>query len=316
MSALISVLQQSLGIDAMSVRRIIATAPERYKVYSIPKRGGAGRRIIAQPAKEVKALQRILLKTFLSDLPVHPSAFAYVPGKSIRTNAVTHVANGPILKMDFQNFFPSIRSYDWLSYCHDNGVFDSEADARMASKILFRREKGESILRLSIGAPSSPHVSNLLMYEFDRAISDKVAEDYVTYTRYADDLTFSAERTGYLTRVEKDVRKTLRDLRYPRLFINDRKTVLATTKYRREVTGLILTNDHRVSLGRHKKRLLRAQIHRYSKGELNNIATAKLAGNMAFASDVEPTFYTRMERVFTKEVMDRLKDSVNRQDQS
>ena len=314
MSALINVLQQSLGIDAMSIRRIIATAPERYKVYSIPKRGGAGRRIIAQPAKEVKALQRILIRTYLSKLPVHPGAFAYVPGKSIRTNAATHVTNGPILKMDFQNFFPSIKSHDWLLYCHDNEIFDSDADARIASKILFRREKGESILRLSIGAPSSPHVSNLLMYEFDRTISEKVAEDYVTYTRYADDLTFSAERTGYLTRVEEDVRRTLRGLRYPRLFINERKTVLATTKYRREVTGLILTNDHRVSLGRDKKRLLRAQIHRYSKGELDNKATAKLAGHMAFAFDVEPTFYTRMERVFTKEVLEQLRDSANQED--
>lgn len=311
MSKLIHSLQQALGIDTISIRRIIATAPERYKVYSIPKRGGGGRRIIAQPAREVKALQRVLMRNFLSDLPVHPSAIAYVPHKSIRTNAGIHVENGPILKLDLQNFFPSIRASDWVMYCKEHEVFEDEDDARIAARILFRRAKGESVLRLSIGAPTSPHISNLLMYDFDRAISEKVGEDFVTYSRYADDLTFSAERTGYLTRVEGDVRRTLRRLRYPRLFINDNKTVLATKKYRREVTGLILTNDNRVSLGRDKKRNLRAQIHYFSKGDLNEKSAAKLAGNMAFAFDVEPTFYARMERVFGKAVMDQLRDAAN-----
>lgn len=311
MSKLIQFFQRELGIDASSIRRIIATAPERYKVYSIPKRGGGGRRIIAQPAREVKALQRVILRTFLSNLPVHPSAMAYVSDKSIRMNAGIHAENGPILKLDLQNFFPSIRASDWLIYCREHNVFEDEADARIAAQILFRRARGESVLRLSIGAPTSPHISNLLMYAFDRTISEKVAEDFVTYSRYADDLTFSAERTGYLTRVEKNVRSTLRDLRYPKLFINDGKTVLATKKYRREVTGIILTNDNRLSLGREKKRKLRAQIHYFSKGDLDQKSAAKLAGHMAFAFDVEPTFYARMERVFGKEVMDQLREAAN-----
>jgi hypothetical protein len=252
------------------------------------------------------------MQNFLSDLPVHPNALAYVPGKSIRLNAGIHAENGPILKMDFRNFFPSIRAADWMKYCSEHDIFEDANDARLAARVLFRRERGQSVLRLAIGAPSSPHISNLLMYAFDRAISERMAEDHVTYTRYADDLTFSAKRTGYLTRVESDVRRTLRALRYPTLYINDRKTVLATKKYRREVTGVILTNDNRVSLGREKKRKLRAQIHHFSKGDLDAKSAMRLAGNMAFAIDVEPTFYARMERVFGKEVMDRLREAANK----
>jgi RNA-directed DNA polymerase len=305
MSSLIDALQRATGLDAVSIRRIIATAPERYKVYSIPKRGGRGRRIIAQPAKEVKALQRAVMRIYLQDLPVHPSATAYVPGRSIRWNAGIHAENGPILKLDLSNFFPSIRASDWIAYCNENNVFENTADRHMSAQILFRRAKGEHVLRLSIGAPSSPLVSNLLMYNFDRAIAEKVAQDFVTYTRYADDMTFSAARTGYLTRVEKDVRRTLRSVPYPTVYVNDRKTVLATKKYRREVTGLILTNDGRVSLGREKKRNLRAQIHHFKCGELTKDECAKLAGYLAFAFDVEPTF---MERVFGKEILDSIRE--------
>lgn len=304
--SLIEALWRETGLDAVSIQRIIATAPERYKVYSIPKRGG-GRRIIAQPARELKALQRALVRLYLLDRPVHPSAMAYVVGRSIRLNAATHAENGPILKLDLRNFFPSIRSTDWMAYCADHELFDDLADRRASARILFRRERGAHVHRLSIGAPSSPLVSNLLMYEFDRAIAAIVAEDSVTYTRYADDMTFSAKRTGFLTGVEKAVRHTLASLKSPRLYLNDDKKVLATKKYKREVTGLILTNDNRVSLGRVKKRLLRAQIHYFKMGDLDEATSMALAGHMAYAFDVEPAFFARMERVFGKETLDALR---------
>jgi RNA-directed DNA polymerase len=304
--SLIEALWRETGLDLVSIQRIIATAPERYKVYSVPKRGG-GRRIIAQPAKELKALQRALVNLYLSRLPVHPSAMAYVLGRSIRMNAATHAENGPILKLDLRNFFPSIRSSDWMAYCADHDLFDDPADRRASARILFRRERGAHVHRLSIGAPSSPLISNLLMYEFDREIAATVAKDFVTYTRYADDMTFSAKRTGFLTGVEKAVRHALATLRYPRLYLNDDKRVLATTKYRREITGLIITNDNLVSLGRDRKRLLRAQIHRFRLGELDRSASVRLAGHMAFAFDVEPAFFARMERVFGKETLAALR---------
>jgi hypothetical protein len=313
MSELIEALRRETGLDEVSIRRIIATGPERYKVYSIPKRTG-GRRVIAQPARELKALQRALVRLYLADRPVHPAAMAYVPGRSIRLNAATHAENGPILKLDFREFFPSIRSTDWTAYCDEHGLFPNLTDRRATARILFRREKGSHIHRLSIGAPSSPLVSNLLLYEFDRLVSAGVAEDFVIYTRYADDLTFSAKRTGYLNGVEKLVRKVLSNLTYPRLYINDTKKVVATTKYKREVTGLILTNDHHVSLGRDKKRELRVKIHYFKMGDLPPNESAGLAGQMAFAMDVEPTFYARMERVFGKDVLERLRHQVLERD--
>ena len=311
--SLLEALWQETGLDSVSIQRIIATAPERYKVYSIPKRGG-GRRIIAQPARELKVLQRAIVRLYLLDRPVHPAAMAYVPGRSIRMNAATHAENGPILKLDLRNFFPSIRSTDWLSYCADHDLFADTDERRASARILFRRERGAHVHRLSIGAPSSPLVSNLLMYEFDRSIAATVSEDFVTYTRYADDMTFSAKRTGFLTGVEKAVRHALASLRYPRLYLNDDKKILATKKYKREVTGLILTNDNRVSLGRDKKRLLRAQIHHFKMGNLDRRASMALAGHMAYAFDVEPSFFARMERVFGKETLAALQAFAGRKD--
>lgn len=304
-SPLIDMLLRELRISERELDRLIATAPVRYKVYNIPKRTG-GLREIAHPAFELKIAQRALVREYLSKLPVHPSATAYKPGSSIRLNAEAHMHNRPILKYDFKDFFPSITEQAWLSYCERHGVMD-RIDALAAGRLLFRRVKGARILRLSIGSPSSPILSNILMNEFDDRIFKEVSRHKITYTRYADDLTFSAERTWNLRAVGPILRSALNQIRSPKLRINDAKTVLATPKYHRQVTGLVLTVDQRVSLGRTRKRNIRAAIHHFITGKLATSEAMKLAGLLAFAKDVEPEFYTRMERVYGRESIERLK---------
>jgi RNA-directed DNA polymerase len=311
MTRLLTMLQERTGLSERSLLRIIASAPERYKVYTIPKRNG-GRREIAHPASELKALQRALVEAVLDQRPVHPAAMAYVKGKSIRTNATAHVTNGPILKFDFSNFFPSITHRDWRIYCREHKLFESPLDIQYSSRILFRRPRGGRVLRLSIGAPSSPQLSNVLMYNFDRILSERVAQDFVTYTRYADDLTFSAERTGFLNSVEKALSATMREVLYPKLTLNTSKTVLATTKFHRQVTGLVLTLDGRISLGRERKRLIRAMLHHFLLGRLTDAQILKLAGTLAFAKDMEPDFYTRMVLHYGEDVFHDLRLSFSR----
>lgn len=301
-------LSVELGLGPNAAAQLIRTAPERYAHYTIPKRSGQ-RRKISQPSSELKIVQRAVVSNLLKDLPIHPAAMAYAPDTSIRLNAARHAENGPILKFDFKDFFPSLTEYAWLTYCKENDICD-RFNAILLGRILFMRPRGARVLRLSIGAPSSPFVSNVLLYQFDRLIAERVGSHYVTYTRYADDLTFSAKRTGYLNSVEKILRKTIADVSFPRLRINDEKTVLATKKYRREVTGLILTNDGRVSLGRDRKRELRARLHHFAAGKLDIDESVRLAGHMAFARDVEPEFYTRMERAYGSDVLQKLKQSI------
>lgn len=306
--SLIEFLSSRLRISEREVAHLIATAPERYKVYHIPKRSG-GLREIAHPASELKAAQRAIIEGYLKHLPVHPAATAYKPGSSIRHNALAHVTNGPILKYDFRDFFPSLTEQAWISYCLEKGLFDRR-DAIRSGRLLFRRPKNGRILRLSIGAPSSPIVSNILMYQFDDEMTTQLARHKVTYTRYADDLTFSAERTGYLTSVDSILRSVLNRMTSPKLRINEAKTVLATKKYHRQITGLVLTLDGRLSIGRDRKRNIRAAIHHFMNGKLDRKDQAKLAGLLAFARDIEPAFYARMERVYSKDVIDRLKLSI------
>jgi hypothetical protein len=295
-SILIDRLSKGLGMSERDLQILIATGPNRYKTYRIPKRSG-GYREIAQPAFELKIAQRLIMQEFLVDLPVHPCATAYKAGSSIRQNAERHSQNGPIMKFDFKNFFPSITEKAWLDYCAKKRLFE-RADAIRAARLLFRREKGSKLLRLSIGAPSSPLLSNILLYNFDDLVNEAANSHKIVYTRYADDMTFSAERTWNLREVNGILRKAIREIGTPHLVINEEKTVVATPKFHRQVTGLVLTLDKRVSIGRDRKRVVRSSVDHFRKGLLGPSDITKLAGNLSFIKDVEPEFFTRMERVY------------------
>ena len=99
-------LKKQSGLSETQLERIAATASKRYKVFQIPKRKG-GFRTIAQPSKEIKAIQRWLIRALVSKFPIHECATAYKKGASIRSNAFRHSLFNFTLRADFRTFFPS-----------------------------------------------------------------------------------------------------------------------------------------------------------------------------------------------------------------
>lgn len=305
MSMLLPTLASWLGLGEVDLLRLIETAPKRYKVFYVPKRSG-GIREIAQPAREVKALQRVLVDQFLHNLPVHSAATAYKSGASIAHNARAHAGNGPILKMDFRDFFPSIRSSDWSAYCRDTKIFE-ERDIAFTENILFRKAKGEKVLKLSIGAPSSPLISNALLYKFDEIVQREADRRNINFTRYADDLTFSGQRVGMLKDMIDVVHHAMREIRTPRLQLNEQKTTFVTTANRRFVTGVVLSNSGEIGLGHSRKRTISAKVHHATLGKLDGRQLSELSGLLSFANVIEPEFLTRLETKYGVAAIDRIR---------
>ncbi|RQU41566.1 RNA-directed DNA polymerase [Burkholderia cenocepacia] len=287
-------MANDLGMLPGQLANIIKTAPLRYKVFTIPKRDGT-RRTIAQPAREVKAIQRWLINELRPQLPIHDAVMAYEPGTSIKKNAEMHLRSQFILKMDFSNFFPSISAEALRLHLELHcGNRYSLADRHSIVRACTWAPERAPTLQLCIGAPSSPLLSNSVMYEFDCAIAQKAKSEGVTYTRYADDITFSATERGILAPYFIFVKEMLQQLAYPKITINERKTVHASRAGRRVVTGLILTPDGKISVGRDRKRLARSMFHRRALGLLSADESIELDGLLAFIDSVEPGFSDRL----------------------
>ena len=96
----------------------------------------------------------------------------------------------------------------------------------------------------------------------------------------------------------KVVAHAIHDIEHPRLSVNDEKTRFVTPRFRRVVTGVTLSNEGYLSIGREKKRLLMAKVHHASLGKLSGVETKILCGDLAFVNVVEPSFISKLKRKY------------------
>lgn len=298
-------IQSDFSLSTRDVRVLLFTAAYRYKLHYIEKRHGRGKRLIAQPTAEIKLLQRWAVEKYVDQLPIHKAATAYRSGVSIKDHASIHADNRYLLKLDFQDFFPSILGEHFLMHLKSHMKI-SEEDANLLMRLLFRFDRKAQVYVLSIGAPSSPAVSNTIMYDFDNTLSNYCKTHDIVYSRYADDLALSSSKPKALDDAFLFVKQLCKDMPYPRLQLNDAKTVFTSKKHRRQLTGLILTNEGKPSLGREKKRLIRSMAHRFSLNQLPQDQILHLRGLLAFAFSIEPVFFSSINRMIGEEAFHRL----------
>lgn len=305
---LIGSLAKHLGKTEAEVKHFLRFAPNKYKVYQIPKRSH-GHRVIAQPSKELKTYQRAILEIY--QFPVHQAATAYRKNTSIKDNASVHKSSPYLLKTDFENFFNSITpKLFWNAFdtCKSlNFTFDEE-DRYWIERLLFwcpsRKQNGKLIL--SIGAPTSPHISNFCLFEFDRFLTDYCHQRKIRYSRYADDLTFSTKVKYELINFTPELQKILRQFFDQNMQINHRKTVLSSKAHNRHVTGVTINNAGELSLGRERKRYIKHLVHQFNLGQLNISDTGYLRGLLSFAHHIEPIFIERLKLKYTEQVIQKI----------
>jgi RNA-directed DNA polymerase len=298
---LVSIIANRTGVSTAYIEQLFRSADHLYKVYDIDKRHGSQKRRIEQPSRVLKFLQRWIVANVLQDIPIHAAAAAYVPGSSVRLHAEKHVANNYLLRLDVHTFFPSIKKDDIRQHLIKNRnqlhFVDGNADIDLLAAVVTRNGG------LVIGAPSSPTLSNQIMFQFDELIDRWCRKSQVTYTRYADDLFFSTLTPDRLGLAHEKVIEILASLEYPKLHLNNDKTVYTSRKKKRLVTGVSLTSDGRISLGRQKKREIRSLIYRLQNGDLPSEQATYLAGYLAYARSLEPEFIASLARKYGSDTL-------------
>lgn len=291
-------IRENYRFTSDELDRFISTCPFRYKIYKISKRNSQEKRTIAHPSRVLKAVQRTLLSLILDDLLfVHDCAKAYKKGTGIKDNASIHLQNNFLLKMDFKKFFPSIKSHDFATLLREKHDITDEYELNIFKRVFFMKS-GEDLV-LSIGSPGSPLISNSMLFDFDEKMDEASKASGVTYSRYSDDLTFSTNTPEVLTEWPKKIEKISSSLDYPRLTINTDKTVHTSKRHNRHITGVTLSSQGKLSIGREKKRILRTKIHQASK--LSQRELSQLRGHLAFLAHIEPDTYKSLSEKYETE---------------
>ena len=299
-------LAKHLRTSPTQIDKIIRSAPFRYKHYTIPKRSG-GLRDIYHPSAALKSIQRWIVKFPLSNLPVHDSVYSYVVDKNIGMNAQAHTESNYFLRFDFENFFPSISHSVLKSFLlrkiDDNTIPLAHDLVGALVRLVCRADKVDGDLALSIGAPSSPFLSNAVLFEFDSLINELVVNKGGIYTRYADDVYISARDSSLMLDLENNFR-TLVTSHLPFTKINEGKVHRLSRKRRVTITGVNVTSDRKVSVGRDLKRSIRSRLYLVLNEKGSSIDYSSLRGSIAYVMSIEPNFIERLRQKFGNQTVD------------
>lgn len=134
------------------------------------------------------------------------------------------------------------------------------------------------------------------MYQFDELIHRFCHERKITYTRYADDITFSTNVPNVLFTVPKKVDELLKELFSGLIMINNQKTVFSSRAHNKHVTGVTITPQGGLSLGRNRKRYIRHLVHQFTLGRLATDDLNHLRGLLSFSQYIEPSFVLSLKK--------------------
>lgn len=243
-------IERDLGFSAKTLYGLSNRLDKHYHTVLIPKRDG-GQRSLSVPDLILKNVQRSISDHILTQYPISRYAKAYRTGSSVLHNALPHVGKKKLLKLDIEGFFDHILYSTVKERVFTEGKF-AEPIRVLLTMLCYYRES------LPQGAPTSPAITNIIMYDFDEAVGSFCAERGIAYTRYCDDMTFSGDfDEGAVIAFVKN------ELFGLGLFLKRSKTAVVHASRRQSVTGIVV--NERINIAREYQRKLRQEMYYLQK---------------------------------------------------
>ena len=255
-----------------------------YKNFKIPKKIGGFRKISA-PIGALKKIQKWVLENILEDIKINESSRGFFKGASIVKNAESHLNKEFVLNIDLRNFFPSIKSNKILKSFLSSGL--NFGLSKFLCDICTLNDA------LPQGAPTSPIISNIVCKKLDKRLSSFAKKNNFSYTRYADDITFSGDKN--LKKYANFILKIIEDEGFT---IAYEKLNLRGKGNRQSVTGIVV--NEKINIPKEKKRMIRALINNIKKKGVDKANKFDLPyfkeyvfGNLAFLKQIDDNLYNK-----------------------
>lgn len=306
--------------DPSGRNRLHAAPLRTYRHRWVPRRRGRPR-LLEIPGPLLKSAQRKLLDGLLSRIPPHPAAHGFRSGHSAITNAALHCGRAVVIRFDLTDFFPSVPVGRIYAFFRTLGY--PRPVARLLAGLCTTRLPAEvwkarpdppldgadhqswqrlGSRHLPQGASTSPAVANLVAFRLDCRLAALASSVDATYTRYADDLTFSGGPE--LARAARRFAHLVAVIAGEEGFtLNFRKTRIERRGERQTVTGVIV--NARPNIPRHEYDRLKATLtncFRHGPTGQNREShpdyRAHLAGKVAHVAAINPVRGRKLWQLF------------------
>lgn len=219
-----------------------------YHTFFIPKKSG-GVRTISAPRRMLKSLLTYTNRILQALYEAPACVTGFVPGKCVTDNAKPHIGHNYVFNADLEDFFPSIpQARVWATLQCPPFRFNRTVASALAGLCCTEVEfRGETRNALPQGSPCSPVLTNIVCHNLDWKLGGLARRFRLTYTRYADDITFSGPQNVFREGGEflTEFRRIVAEQHFT---VNEKKTRLQRRGERQEVTGLVVSD--RVNVAR------------------------------------------------------------------
>ena len=246
----LSSIEKYLGFSAKTLYGLSNSLEKHYHTVYLPKSDGSKRKL-SVPDLILKPVQKSIADNILIQYPISKYAKAYKPGSSIQKNARPHVGKKKILKLDIEGFFDHIL----YSRVKDTVFYEEKYSESIRILLTMLCYYNDSLPQ---GAPTSPAITNIIMYDFDETVGAFCNEKNIAYTRYCDDMTFSGcfDEREIISFVKGELRKL-------GLFLKNRKTAVISASKRQVVTGIVV--NEKLNVTKDYKKTIRQEIYYIKK---------------------------------------------------
>ena len=221
----------------------------RFHSFKIKKKSGKLRSIDAPQKSSYKSILQCINALLQAIYTPSKYAMGFALGKSVRDNAERHLNQNYVLNIDLRDFFPSVdQARVWKRLQLPPFNFTPKISGIIAGlcSIRITRENALDRYVLPQGAPTSPIITNMICDKLDHRLAGLAKRFGLTYTRYADDITFSSKHYVY-QRKGPFFMELYRIVEDQRFSINEDKTRLQKRGSRQEVTGVVVSDRTNVA---------------------------------------------------------------------
>lgn len=311
-------LAEFLQIDYNTLRYLVyhrdVVTFDNYYRFDIPKKSGKTRHIAA-PKTQLKTAQKQILEEILQKVEVSDLSHGFIKSRSVLTSAKAHNTSPDLLiNIDLENFFPTItfervrgvyQSFGYSGYIASLLAMLCTYCERMPLEI-----KGETkYIKISErvlpqGSPASPMITNIICRNMDKRIDGLCKKLGLTYTRYADDMSFSYMGDTENLAIGSFLNSINKIIESEGFHMKKEKTHILRKNNRQYITGIVINNEE---IGVPKKwvKILKASIHNAEKlkdsgGSVSNKTIYEISGKIAWLKSVNAKRYEKIIRQGTE----------------
>lgn len=281
------VIAEDLGLSVPYISSVRSRINSLYNRFSIDDR------LICSPKVELRLVQTWIANFVRVESECLPSYItAYENGSSIMKNAMMHAHNPHTFCLDIKGFFRSCSSekvsrvFEALRITEREGCPRrlAEDDVAILTELSCLNES------LPMGAPSSPFLANRIMAPIDQAIRSILPEDSV-YTRYSDDICISSTKRIEVEAITTEIEKVLAENGFS---LNQKKIRCGGRGDRRKITGIYVTSEGILSIGKERKKQIQSDLYRVLMQIRPMSDVYKVWGELNFCKQVNSEYFNSL----------------------